>query len=180
MVPGMIRRCHERDVETIWSIINEAATAYKGVIPADRWKEPYMSRDELQREIDEDVAFWGYEVEGDLIGVMGVQHVAEVTLVRHAYVLPTRQGEGIGGRLLSRLRAQTDLPILIGTWADAVWAVRFYEGHGFRLVSDEEEKKRLLRRFGRSPSDRLIPLWFWLTEYGSSARGLSVGGMHSG
>ena len=150
MVPGTIRRCHERDVETIWSIVNEAARAYEGLIPADRWKEPYMSRDELRGEIDEGVAFWGYEEEGELIGVMGVQHVADVTLVRHAYVLPTRQGEGIGGRLLSHLRALTDLPVLIGTWADAVWAVGFYEGHGFRLVSDEE-RKRLLRRYWSIP-----------------------------
>jgi len=146
----VIRRCDDRDFETIWSIVNDAAAVYEGVIPADRWKEPYMSKSELRHEIDEGVAFWGYDEGGELLGMMGIQRVEDVTLIRHAYVRPTRQGEGIGGRLLSRLRRQTDLPILIGTWADAVWAIRFYEKHGFRLVSPDE-KQRLLRRYWSIP-----------------------------
>jgi GNAT superfamily N-acetyltransferase len=145
-----IRQCGERDFETIWSVVNDAARTYEGVIPPDRWQEPYMSRAELRQEISEGVAFWGYEEGGDLVGVMGIQHVGDVTLIRHAYVRPARQREGIGGRLLSYLRRQTDLPILIGTWADAVWAVQFYEKHGFRLVSPAE-KERLLRRYWSIP-----------------------------
>jgi GNAT superfamily N-acetyltransferase len=109
-----------------------------------------MPQDELRDEIDSGVVFWGYEERGELIGVMGIQHVEDVTLIRHAYVRPARQGEGIGGRLLSYLRGQTDLPVLIGTWADAVWAIRFYEKHGFRLVSPAE-KERLLRRYWSIP-----------------------------
>jgi GNAT superfamily N-acetyltransferase len=146
----VIRRCRDRDVETIWTIINHAARAYEGVIPADRWKEPYMSKAELRHEIDEGVAFWGYEEGGELLGVMGIQRVEDVTLIRHAYVRPTRQGQGIGSCLLSHLREQTDLPILIGTWADAVWAIRFYEKHGFGLVSPDD-KERLLRQYWSIP-----------------------------
>ena len=109
-----------------------------------------MSRAKLRHEVDDRVVFWGYEEEGALIGVMGIQHVDDVTLIRHAYVRPTRQGEGIGGCLLSYLCRQTDRPILIGTWADAEWAIRFYEKHGFQLVS-REEKERLLRRYWSIP-----------------------------
>ncbi|MFO7741224.1 MAG: GNAT family N-acetyltransferase [Anaerolineae bacterium] len=146
----MIRRCDERDFEVVWAIINQAARAYKGVIPADRWNDPYMPRHELQAEIDHGVAFWGYQEEGELIGVMGLQPVEDVTLIRHAYVRPARQREGIGGELLSFLCTQTDRPILVGTWADAVWAIRFYEEHGFRLVSPAE-KERLLTTYWSIP-----------------------------
>ncbi len=146
----MIRRCDERDFEVVWAIINQAARAYKGVIPSDRWKDPYMPKEELHDEIDHGVTFWGYEDEGDLIGVMGLQHVEDVTLIRHAYVRPTRQRVGMGGALLSFLRARTDHPILIGTWADAVWAIGFYQRHGFRLVSPAE-KERLLTRYWSIP-----------------------------
>jgi len=146
----MIRQCDSSEFETIHAIVNEAAEAYRGVIPADRWKEPYMSRDELQHEIDEGVVFWGYEERGELIGIMGIQHVREVTLIRHAYVRTAKRNQGIGGRLLSFLREQTTRPILVGTWADAFWAVRFYEKHGFRLVS-LEEKSRLLGEYWSIP-----------------------------
>lgn len=138
----------------IYSIINDAAGVYKGVIPADRWKEPYMSKDELRHEMDEGVIFWGYEVDNELAGVMGIQHVQDVTLIRHAYVRTVKRNRGIGGELLSFLRKQTTRPILIGTWADAVWAIRFYEKHGFRLVSPEE-KERLLKKYWSVP-DRQI------------------------
>lgn len=145
-----LRRCSERDFETVWAIINDAARAYEGVIPSDRWREPYMARAELWDEIEEGVAFWGYEEGGELLAVMGIQHLGDVTLIRHAYVRPTRQREGIGGRLLSHLRGETDLPILIGTWADAAWALRFYEKHGFRLVSTKE-REGLLRKYWSIP-----------------------------
>lgn len=142
----MIRQCTNSDLETIYSIINDAAQAYKGVIPKDRWKVPYMSRDELKHEIDEAVVFWGYEEDGKLIGVMGIQHVQDVTLIRHAYVRRARQNQGIGGNLLSELWSQTNRPVLIGTWADAVWAIRFYEKHGFRRLSSKD-KDRMLKKY---------------------------------
>ncbi|HYK81497.1 MAG TPA: GNAT family N-acetyltransferase, partial [Gemmatimonadales bacterium] len=123
----MIRRCDDRDFELIWAIINDGAQAYKGVIPADCWTEPYMSRGQLRHEIDEGVVFWGYEETGTLLGVMGLQHVQDVTLNRHAYVRSSSQKRGIGARLLSHLRELANGPVLIGTWADAVWAIRFYE-----------------------------------------------------
>ena len=146
----MIRPCNTADFEAIYEIVNDAAVAYKGVIPADRWHEPYMPREELQHEIDDGVRFWGYEEEGKLAGVMGIQDVQDVTLIRHAYVRTTQRRKGIGGKLLSHLLTLTERPILIGTWAAATWAIRFYEEHGFRLVS-EEEKNRLLKEYWSIP-----------------------------
>jgi N-acetylglutamate synthase-like GNAT family acetyltransferase len=121
----MIRKCNHKDFENIYAIINEAAQVYKGVIPADRWKIPYMSREELKQEIDEGVQFWGYEAGGRLMGVMGMQAVQDVTLIRHAYVRPEEQNQGIGTKLLFELCKQTDRPILIGTWAAATRAIYF-------------------------------------------------------
>jgi N-acetylglutamate synthase-like GNAT family acetyltransferase len=146
----MIRQCTDIDCETIYSIVNDAAQAYRGIIAPDRWKEPYMPREELKHEMDEGVVFWGYEEDGELIGVMGIQHVQDVTLIRHAYVSPSRQNEGIGGKLLSELHGHTSRPALVGTWADAIWAIRFYEKHGFRLVTPEQ-KDRLLRKYWTIP-----------------------------
>jgi GNAT superfamily N-acetyltransferase len=146
----MIRRCDGGDIHVIYDIINDAAHAYKGVIPADRWKEPYMTMEELRHEIAEGVVFWGYEEGGQLAGVMGIQEVRDVTLIRHAYVRTSRRREGIGGKLLAHLRSLTRRPVLIGTWRDAAWAVRFYEKNGFRLVS-EAEKNRLLGRYWSIP-----------------------------
>jgi len=150
----MIRPCTADDFAAIYEIINDAARAYQGVIPADRWHEPYMSREALRHEIDAGVAFWGYEDAGELLGVMGSQPVRDVTLIRHAYVRTTTRRQGIGGKLLAMLLAQTDRPVLIGTWAAAWWAVRFYEKHGFRQVTPEE-KDRLLRAYWAIP-DRQI------------------------
>jgi GNAT superfamily N-acetyltransferase len=141
----VIRQCNN-NFGVIYTIINDAAQAYHGVIPADCWKEPYMSKDELRHETDAGVVFWGHEEDGRLVGVMGIQHVQDVTLIRHAYVRTGKQNQGIGGQLLSYLRSQTTRAILVGTWADAIWAIRFYEKHGFRLVSSEE-KDRLLRKY---------------------------------
>ena len=141
-----IRSCNQNDFDQIWAIINDGSQAYRGIIPADRWTEPYMSREALQHEIDEDVVFWGLEESGALVGVMGIQPVQDVTLIRHAYVRSESQKKGIGARLLSHLRELTDTPVLIGTWADAIWAIRFYERHGFQLVGTEE-KNRLLKKY---------------------------------
>ena len=146
----MIRRCDERDFELIWSIINDGALAYKSVIPADCWTEPYMSRDELRAEMADGVAFWGYEENDALMGVMGVQPVEDVTLIRHAYIRTESQKRGIGGRLLAHLRTLARGPVLIGTWADAAWAIRFYEKHGFHLVTSMQ-KDRLLSRYWNIP-----------------------------
>ena len=118
----MIRDCTETDFDAILSIINDGADAYRGIIPADRWKEPYMPADELRAEIGHGVAFSGFEAAGGLVGVMGAQNVADVALIRHAYVRGVRQGRGIGGSLLRHLLERTDRPLLIGTWAAARWA----------------------------------------------------------
>ena len=150
----MIRRCLNQDLESMQGVINNAAQAYRGVIPEDRWHEPYMPLHELRDEIAAGVVFWGFDMEGKLLGVMGIQHVKDVTLIRHAYVQPEQQRTGIGSKLLRHLLGQSARPMLVGTWADAVWAVHFYEKHGFRLVSDGE-KDRLLRAYWTIP-DRQI------------------------
>ncbi|HTA85435.1 MAG TPA: GNAT family N-acetyltransferase [Silvibacterium sp.] len=150
----MIRRCDERDFEPIWGIINDGAQAYRGIIPADRWADPYMSREKLRHEIDDGVVFWGYEESGALAGVMGLQGVEDVTLVRHAYVRTGSQRQGIGEQLLAHLRALASGPVLIGTWADARWAIRFYQRHGFQLV-DLEEKNRLLKKYWTIPERQI-------------------------
>ncbi len=147
---GMIRPCVPSDFETINEIINDAAEAYREVIPQDCFREPYMSPEELRYEMEHGVDFWGYEECGSLMGVMGIQNVKDVTLIRHAYVRTMKRGQGIGSRLLSYLREQTTRPILIGTWADAEWAMRFYEKHGFHLV-EEDEKNQLLVTYWSVP-----------------------------
>jgi GNAT superfamily N-acetyltransferase len=150
----MIRRCEDGDFEAVYSIINDAAEAYRGIIPADRWREPYMSREALRHEMSEGVVFWGYTEDDELIGVMGIQQVQDVTLIRHAYVRTARRKQGIGGKLLEHLLGLATRPVLVGTWADASWAVRFYEKHGFRLVT-QVEKDRLLKKYWNIP-DRQV------------------------
>ena len=150
----MIRRCDEDDFEVIWAIINDGAHVYKGVIPEDCWTEPYMSKNELRHEINDRVRFWGYEEEGKLAGVMGFQPVKDVTLIRHAYVATSSQRRGIGARLLSHLRKLTPGPVLIGTWSDAVWAIRFYEKHGFQLVRPQQIK-RLIKQYWSIPERQI-------------------------
>jgi GNAT superfamily N-acetyltransferase len=130
-----IRRCREHEIVTVLGIINEAAEVYRGVIPADRWHEPYMPLDELRGEIAAGVEFWCMESGGELLGVMGIQPVLDVHLIRHAYVLPNRQRHGVGGVLLEHLRSQYARRMLVGTWAAASWAIDFYRRHGFVLVS---------------------------------------------
>ena len=142
----MIRECTESDLNRIFEIINDAARAYKGVIPEDRWHEPYMTLAELRQEIEDGVFFRGLEDDGQLLGVMGIQDKTEVALIRHAYVATRAQNLGIGTKLLRHLENLTAKPILIGTWAAASWAITFYEKNGYTRVS-EDEKIRLLRKY---------------------------------
>jgi GNAT superfamily N-acetyltransferase len=142
----LIRPLRFDEAEAILAIINVAAQAYRGVIPADCWHEPYMSPRELENELRAGVTFWGYEEEGRLVGVMGRQDLGEVTLIRHVYVDPAWQRRGLGKRLLDALLSSVRGPVLVGTWAAAYWAVRFYEKNGFTLVSPPE-KERLLRTY---------------------------------
>ena len=150
----MIRECATADFEAIYEIINDAAEAYRGIIPPDRWHEPYMPREELREEITAGVAFLGYEQDGELAGVMGTQDIQDVTLIRHAYVRTAQRSRGIGGELLARIMDDATCPVLIGTWADAVWAVRFYKRHGFKVVS-AQEKERLLHKYWSVPERQI-------------------------
>jgi GNAT superfamily N-acetyltransferase len=149
-----IRPCRDDERPAILEIVNAAAEAYRGVIPADRWREPYMPAQELAGEIAAGVEFWGYEADGALVGVMGVQPVRDVDLIRHAYVSPDRQRRGVGSSLLDHLARPARRRTLVGTWAAAEWAVRFYRHHGFELVSPER-KVTLLKSYWAIP-DRQI------------------------
>jgi len=147
----MIRPCTNADFQAIEAVINEAAEAYRAAIPPDCWHEPYMTGSSLEAEIEAGVNFWGWDESGTLMGVMGIQHVRDVTLIRHAYVRTAHQGRGIGGALLKSFADRTTGPLLVGTWAAAEWAIRFYERHGFRLVSPAE-KDRLLSTYWSIPA----------------------------
>jgi GNAT superfamily N-acetyltransferase len=149
-----IEPCRDDERTAILAIVNAAAEAYRGVIPDDRWHEPYMAMHELENEIADGVAFWGYYANAALIGVMGIQQLDDVDLIRHAYVFPGSQGRGVGGELLSHLQRLTARRMLVGTWAAAEWAIRFYRGNGFELVSPES-KTALLKTYWTIP-DRQI------------------------
>lgn len=165
----MIRPCRASDFDTMFEIINDAAEAYRGKIPADCWHEPYMPKEELEHEIKDGVVFWGYEEAGAdgpstgsgsrvkprgpsplLVGIMGIQDVQDITLIRHAYVRTANRGQGIGSELLTFLLAKTTRLTLVGTWKAATWAIRFYEKHGFALVT-EKEKDFLLKKYWKIP-----------------------------
>lgn len=150
---AMIRRCREDEVPEIGAIINAAAEVYRGVIPQDRWHEPYMPLSELEAEIAAGVVFWGYG-DGELLGVMGIQPVRDVELIRHAYVLPVSQGHGVGSALLEHLQRLAKQRMLVGTWGAAEWAIRFYRRHGFQLVAPERTAA-LLKAYWTIP-DRQI------------------------
>lgn len=150
----MIRDCRDDDFEAILATINDGAEAYRGVIPADRLSDPYMSSDALRHELAQGVEFWCDDHNGSLLGVMGIQQVQDVTLIRHAYVRTAAQGSGTGSRLLAHLRAMSSRPVLMGAWADATWAIRFYERHGFRKV-DPNTKAALLRRYWTVPERQI-------------------------
>jgi len=145
-----IRKTEERDFEAILATINDAAEAYRGVIPADRWHEPYMSGDELRQEIACGVEFWAMFDGDSLLGVMGIQDKNDVSLVRHAYTVTSLQGNGVGTRLLHHVQSLTSKPMLVGTWATASWAIGFYEKNGFKMVSPAE-KDRLLGTYWSVP-----------------------------
>jgi len=150
----LIRKSVEADFPVMLAIVNDAAQAYRGVIPADRWHEPYMPADELVKEIADGVVFWVAEEDGRLSGVMGIQDKGDVALVRHAYTAPTIQRKGVGTGLLRHVKSLTDKPVLIGTWADASWAIEFYRRNGFTVVS-KSDRDRLLRTYWSIPARQI-------------------------
>jgi GNAT superfamily N-acetyltransferase len=146
----MIRLCQPSDLDTIHEIINDSACAYEGHIPEDCYHQPYMAKDALLSEIADGVVFYGYEEEGRLVAVMGIQDKGPVVLIRHAYTRTGNRGTGIGSSLLEALLETTTKPVLIGTWRDAEWAIRFYEKHGFQRTT-KDQTDRLLREFWSIP-----------------------------
>lgn len=148
-----IRRCGEEAAE-ILTIVNLAAEAYRGIIPSDRWRQPYMPESELHDEMARGVEFWGFEAQGKLLGVMGIQPVRDVDLIRHAYVLPGHQRLGVGSALIEHLRRTSSRRLLVGTWAAASWAIDFYRRHGFALVA-EDERVRLLQTYWNIPQRQI-------------------------
>jgi GNAT superfamily N-acetyltransferase len=149
-----ISPCRDEERAPILAIVNAAAEIYRGVIPADRWHEPYMPAHELDAEIATGVCFWGYRRGDALLGVMGIQSRGDVDLIRHAYVLPASQGTGIGSALLRHLRGLSNRRMLVGTWAAAAWAIRFYERHGFALV-EPARKAKLLETYWTIPARQI-------------------------
>jgi GNAT superfamily N-acetyltransferase len=150
----MIQPCTPEDFNDILEIINDAAIAYKGIIPADRWHEPYMPEEELRMQINDGVTFYCYRSDQDILGVMGIQDKKDVKLIRHAYVRTAGRNKGIGTKLLTYLTENAEVPILIGTWADAKWAIAFYEKNGFYLVPGEE-RIRLLKKYWTIPERQI-------------------------
>ena len=150
----VIRQSVKADFDGVLAIVNDAAQAYRGVIPADRWHEPYMPAAELSHEITAGVMFWVAEQDGRLVGVMGIQDKGDVALVRHAYVDPGIQRSGVGTRLLRHVQRLTDKPILIGTWAAASWAIDFYRRNGFTVVANRD-KNRLLQAYWSIPARQI-------------------------
>ena len=150
----MIFKCEQTDFKEICDIINDAAIAYKGIIPADRWHDPYMPEEELQKQIDEGVQFWCWKENGTMMGVMGIQYKDDVTLIRHAYVRSVYRNQGIGSKLLAHLASIAETPVLIGTWAAATWAIEFYKRHGFRLLS-RSETELLLNKYWSIPERQI-------------------------
>lgn len=153
-VKSEILRSEPGDFDQIYEIINDAALAYRGIIPADRWQDPYMTKEELEKQIGEGVQFWKYTEGSRIIGIMGIQFKGDVTLIRHAYIRTIERKKGIGSKLLDHLRTMSTVPVLIGTWADAKWAVDFYQKHGFRSLP-EEEKNALLRNYWSVPARQM-------------------------
>jgi len=153
-IKTMIRKYTDSDFDRVHFIINDAAIAYKGHIPDDRWHEPYMSKEELKEQISEGIIFSCYIENDKIIGVMGIQEKTDVCLIRHAYVLTTARKHGIGTQLLRHLVDSCTKPVLIGTWTAAEWAIRFYEKNGFVLVSDDE-KNTLLKKYWGVPSRQI-------------------------
>src|SRR4030081_3489626 len=141
----MIRECYAADLRALYEVVNDAAQAYRGIIPQDRWREPYMPMEELKSEIAAGVRFWVFESGGALLGAMGIQDKGGVELIRHAYVKTVKRKQGIGTELLRHIEKLARKPILLGTWIDATWATAFYEKNGYRRLS-RQETARLLRK----------------------------------
>ena len=150
----MIHKCAPEHLREVFDVINDGASAYRGIIPQDRWHEPYMSEEELLAQVNEGVEFWIYTDNNRITGVMGIQPKGDVTLIRHAYVRTEERNKGIGSQLLSHLLRMAKAPVLIGTWADARWAIDFYKKHGFRLLPSDE-KDRLLRKYWNIPERQI-------------------------
>jgi len=171
---AVIRRCAGAEFDEMLMIINDAARAYREAIPDDCMREPYMSWDELAGEISDGVEFWCAELDGTVAGIMGIQYLEDVTLIRHAYVRTSSRNRGIGGILIEYLKRLTDRPLLVGTWRAAVWAVRFYEKHGFMLLGEDEHAEVLNRYWKTSPRqvETSVVLadekWFGLQTQGES------------
>ena len=149
-----VRRCRQDERSVIHEIINAGAEAYRGIIPADRWHDPYMSLAELDSEISAGVVFWAYDNDGEVIGVMGIQPVRDVDLIRHAYVRPGNQRRGIGAALISHIRSMSSRQMLVGTWAAATWAIAFYQQHGFEVVP-ADQKTALLKSYWTIPERQI-------------------------
>jgi GNAT superfamily N-acetyltransferase len=146
-----IQMCSTSEHHAIGLAINDASKAYHGVIPADCWKSPYMSEAELEAEIADGVLFWGLSVRSVLVGVMGLQHRDGVDLIRHSYVRRSWQGKGIGCALLAEVERHSKTQILVGTWAQATWAIGFYQANGYRLL-DNSNKRVLLEQYWQIPA----------------------------
>jgi GNAT superfamily N-acetyltransferase len=151
---SIVRLCRVDERKVTGEIINAAAGAYRGFIPPDRWHDPYMSSQELDSEISAGVIFWACEIDGAVVGVMGIQHVRDVDLIRHAYVRPGSQRHGVGAALITHIRSLTSQRMLVGTWQAASWAIRFYQQHGFVLVSGEQ-KDDLLKSYWTIPERQI-------------------------
>jgi N-acetylglutamate synthase-like GNAT family acetyltransferase len=149
-----LRRSADADLAAMTAIVNDAAQAYRGVIPADRWQDPYMPENELSDEISSGIEFWVAEEDGRLLGVMGLQDKGEVVLVRHAYISTRAQRKGVGTMLLRHVESLTEKPVLIGTWAAASWAIEFYRRNGYRVLA-HGEKTRLLRKYWTIPQRQI-------------------------
>jgi GNAT superfamily N-acetyltransferase len=159
----MIRPCNQEDLDEIWTIINDGASAYRGIIPADRWSEPYMTQEKLHHEMHDGVVFWGADEDGSLQAVMGLQDVLDVTLIRHAYVRTSKRRLGLGSRLLGHLQALTQRRVLIGTWADASWPSAFMRNTAF----DSFQRSRRIgfcKSIGRFLNDRSKHPWCFRRE----------------
>ena len=152
---GVLRPCTAEDLETIREIINDAAMAYRGVVPAQIYREPWMTAEQLQQELAAGVKFVGFERQGQLQGVMGVQDIEDVTLIRHSYVRTTERGHGIGDRLIENHLAECQRPMLVGCLKAMTWAIRFYEEHGFRLVS-EQERDKLRAKYWKLSAEHVV------------------------
>ena len=151
----MITEYTKKDISDILYVINDAALKYRGVIPSDCWHEPYMSEQELIIEFNNGVHMFGYSISDILIGVMGIQELNDVTLIRHAYTLTNYQGAGVGKSLLKYLlQTNQSTNFLVGTWRDATWAIQFYEKFGF-VLQTEKRTSQLLKKYWKISSNQI-------------------------